>query len=74
MKVAVQFVMTPRLLDIKDAATYLGVSEWTVRAWIADGLIKPIDLPTVRKTREKNRRLLFDTKSLDAFVDARRSA
>ena len=71
MKVAVQFVVTPRLLDIKDAAAYLGVSEWSLRSWIADGLIKPIELPSVSKTREKNRRLLFDVKSLDVFVDSR---
>lgn len=74
MKARVYFVVQPRLLDIKGAAAYLSVSEWTLRAWMADGFIEPVTLPTVRKSAEKNRRLLFDVRSLDAFVDARRQA
>lgn len=74
MKSRVHFVVQPRLLDIKDAASYLSVSEWTLRSWMQDGLIGPVELPSVRKTREKNRRLLFDVQALDAFVNTRRRA
>lgn len=74
MKSRIHFVVTPRLLDIQSAAVYLSVSEWTLRSWIADGLLAPVELPSVRNKREKNRRLLFDRLALDSFVDARRSA
>jgi len=71
VKARIHFVVTPRLLDIASSAAYLGVSEWTLRSWVEDGLLSPVDLPAVRRTRDKNRRLLFDIKALDVFCDSR---
>lgn len=65
----------PRLLDVSATAAYLGgVSTWTVRALVADGHLRPVRLPSVRHQGENGRRLLFDRRDLDAFVDARRHA
>lgn len=77
--------LTPRLLDIEAAAAYLGgVSTWTLRSWMADGLLQPVKLPGVkpsefnrskgRQQKETNRRLLFDRLDLDAFIESRRGA
>lgn len=72
MKSRVHFVVQPRLMSLPDSARYLGVSEWSLRSWMEDGLIEPVNLPSVRKTQEKNRRLIFDRLDLEAFADARR--
>ena len=62
--------LPPRLLDVKAAARYLGgLSIWTVRALVADGHIRPVELPSVRRPGERSRRLLFDRVDLDAAVD-----
>lgn len=52
--------LCPRLLDVKQAGAYLGVSPWTVRelAWRGE-------LPEVRI----GRRLLFDIRDLDGLVE-----
>lgn len=54
-------VQTVRLLPLKAAAAYLGISPWTLRrlAW-------QNTVPVVRLSR----RLLFDLKDLDALVEA----
>jgi excisionase family DNA binding protein len=49
-----------RLLTLKDAAAYLGVSVWTVRDLVSKG-----KLPVVRLTR----RLHFDRQDLDHMID-----
>jgi hypothetical protein len=68
--------VTPRLLNIKGAAEYLGgISEWTVRSFVADGHLHPVRLPQVGANRsrgENGRRLLFCIRDLDAFIDSRR--
>jgi hypothetical protein len=56
----------PRLLDLKDAANYLGVSDWTVRKLMAQGHVHPVRLPGVC-------RLLFDVRGLDQLVERQRS-
>ncbi len=61
--------MTPRLLDAKAAAAYLSVSHWTIRAYVEQGALTPVRLPAVRRVGEDSRRLLFDVRDLDAFVD-----
>ena len=50
----------PRLLGIRDAAAYLGLSHWTLRDLVWRG-----DLAEVRI----GRRLLFDQKDLDALIE-----
>ena len=66
--------LAPRLLDVHSAATYLGVSIWTVRGWVADGHLIPVELPPLRpregdRRKARLRRLLFDREALDRFVD-----
>jgi hypothetical protein len=41
--------MNPRLLDAKAAAAYLGVSHWTIRAYVEKGDLTPVRLPAVRR-------------------------
>jgi hypothetical protein len=64
-----------RLLDVAATAEYLGgISVWTVRAFIADGYLRPVRLPACHRTGSNNRRLLFDRRDLDKFIDERRHA
>ena len=51
-----------RLLGLKEAAGYLGVSPWTLRELVWRG-----DLPRIRLPRV--RRLLFDLTDLDRLVE-----
>jgi hypothetical protein len=51
-----------RLWGLQEAATYLGVSPWSVRELVWRG-----DLPTVRLPHV--RRLLFDARDLAALVE-----
>jgi excisionase family DNA binding protein len=51
--------LTPRLLSQKEAATYLGISYWTLRDLLFRG-----ELPTVRIRR----RVLIDRADLERYV------
>jgi hypothetical protein len=67
-----------RLLDIKGAAEYLGVSHWTVRDYIASGKIRTVPMPALTprdgdRPRASMRRVLVDRVDLDAFVDSLKS-
>lgn len=53
--------IAPRLLDAKDAAHYLGISETTLRT---------LRLPVLRIGRA----VRFDVKDLDAYVETLRGA
>lgn len=56
-----------RLLTLREAAAYLGVSYWTVRSWIESGRLPHVRLP--------GRRLLrIDRADLDRLVEACRVA
>lgn len=44
-----------RLLDLKNAAGYLGVSEWTVRDWVAVGVLPSVRLPVVRLNKGRRK-------------------
>ena len=61
--------MNPRLVDVKGAAFHLSVSTWTIRAYVEQGKLTPVRLPAVRGVKADCRRLLFDVRDLDAFVD-----
>ena len=50
----------PRLLSQQDAASYLGISYWTVR-----DLVFRHEIPHMKI----GRRILVDQKDLDAYVD-----
>jgi excisionase family DNA binding protein len=53
---------SPRLLSLKQAADYLGLTPWTIRERIWAG-----DLPVVRF--RGGRKLWLDSNDLDAFVE-----
>jgi hypothetical protein len=58
----------PRLLDLKAAAAYLGVSPWTVRDLEANGTLQRISIP-LGPGRDL-RKLLFDRQDLDQLIDS----
>jgi len=67
----------PRLLTMQAAAIYLGVSYWTVRDWLLQGLIPSVRLPPLKpregeRPKQTLRRTLIDRADLDAFIDARK--
>jgi len=49
-----------RLLSVKEAAEYLGISQWTMRGLGWNGEIPEVKI---------GRRVLFDREDLDAFVE-----
>jgi hypothetical protein len=67
----------PRLLNMRQAAAYLGCSFWTARDYILQGLIPVVDLPPLRpregdRGRKTLRRVLVDRADLDAFIESRK--
>ena len=69
--------IAPRLLNMRQAAEYLGCSFWTARDYILQGLIPVVELPPLRpregeRPRRTLRRVLVDRADLDTFIDARK--
>jgi hypothetical protein len=67
----------PRLLNMRQAAEYLGCSFWTARDYILQGLIPVVNMPPLRaregdRQRKTLRRVLVDRADLDAFIEARK--
>lgn len=60
--------IAPRLLDLRTAAAYLGVSDWTVRDLEAAGTLRRVRIPL--PNHGELRKLLFDRTDLDRLVDA----
>jgi hypothetical protein len=58
----------PRLLDLKGAAAYLGVSPWTIRDLEANGMLRRVNVPSGQG--RDLRKLLFDRQDLDHLVEA----
>ena len=54
--------LLPRLLPLKDAAIYLGLSTWALRERIWSGLLPFVRYPGGRK-------LFLDLQDLDRFID-----
>jgi len=63
--------LLPRLLDLKAAAAYLGVSAWTVRDLEASGTLRRVSIP-LGPGRDL-RKLLFDRRDLDLLVETWKS-
>ena len=63
--------LMPRLLDVRGAAAYLGVSTWTIRDLDTAGR-----LPRVRLTLADRecRRVLFDVRDLDRLIEVSKDA
>lgn len=60
-------VCPPRLLGMKGAAAYLGISTWQVRGMVGAGILRPVRLPVAPGAEV--RRHLFDRADLDALVE-----
>ena len=58
----------PRLLDLKGAAAYLGVSPWTIRDLESRGTLRRVNVPL--GMGKDLRKLLFDREDLDQLVDS----
>lgn len=63
-----QGASAPRLLDLRATATYLGVSDWTVRDLDAAGVLRRVCIPL--PGGRDLRKLLFDRADLDRLIDA----
>jgi len=59
--------LQPRLLDLKAAAAYLGVSSWTVRDLETNGTLRRVSMPS--GAGRELRKLLFDRQDLDRLVE-----
>ena len=60
----------PRLLDLKSAATYLGLSYWTVRDLVLAGRLPSVKIPCPRSGDGRTiRRILEDRHDLDDFIE-----
>jgi hypothetical protein len=57
---------TARLLGLTAAAAYVGMSTWTLRGWLADGVLHRVRLP--RPGGGEIERLLIDVADLDRLV------
>lgn len=69
--------VAPRLLNMREAAEYLGCSFWTARDYILQGLVPVVALPPLRpregsRPRKTLRRVLVDRMDLDAFIEERK--
>jgi excisionase family DNA binding protein len=53
----------PRLLGVREAGAYLGVSPFTIRNMVRDGRLPVVHVPGLT-------RVLLDIKDLDGLVDA----
>lgn len=69
-----------RLLNLHEAARYLGLSYWTMRDYVLDGIIARVELPCSRFRNRKGavirragdrgtRRILIDRTDLDKLVE-----
>ena len=59
-----------RLLNLYQAAEYLGVSYWTVRGLIDASALPAVRLPAPRSDGQHMRRVLVDVKDLDHLIDS----
>jgi hypothetical protein len=57
----------PRLLGLAQAAAYVGLSPWTIRDYLAAGILKRVELPSA--THGTTRRVLLDRADLDQLVE-----
>jgi len=65
------------MLNMRQAAAYLGCSFWTARDYILQGLIPAVEMPPLRaregdRQRKTLRRVLVDRADLDAFIESRK--
>lgn len=56
------------LVDVRQAASMLGVSVWTVREYVAAGDLATVKLPSTKGTAPRSRRVLISVDDLRAFI------
>lgn len=61
-----------RLVGIAEAAEYCNVSRWTMRAWIAKGLVPFVALPSGTANDADFRDKKIDLNDLDALIDQKK--
>ena len=67
--------LPPRLLDVRAAGRYLGLSYWTVRDLIFAGTLSTVKFPCPRAGDGRViRRVLIDRRDLDALIEEHREA
>jgi excisionase family DNA binding protein len=69
----------PRLLALKEAAEYLGISYWLIRDWVIDGTLRPVRLPGSRLKKQGRlianskdhamRKIMVDRNDLDQLIE-----
>ena len=64
--------VVPRLLDLHVSASYLGLSQWTVRTLEQQGILKRVRVPL--PNHGELRKLLFDRQDLDNLINAWKDA
>jgi hypothetical protein len=69
--------IAPRLLNMRAAATYIGVSYWSLRDYVMAGHLRAVQLPALvpregGRSGRVLRRILIDVRDLDAFIDAQK--
>ncbi len=63
----------PRLLNLLNAARYLDVSIWSLREWVALGIVPRIRIPlpnTEKRRGGEMRRVLVDRADLDRLIES----
>jgi hypothetical protein len=70
--------VSPRLLSLRQMASYLGCSYWTARDWVLAGVVPAVELPPLRpregeRPRRTLRRVLVDREDLDRLIEARKA-
>lgn len=71
-------VVHPRLLSLRQAAAYVGVSYWLLRDYVIDGTLKPVRLPGSRLKKDGRlianskdhamRKIMIDREDLDKLI------
>jgi hypothetical protein len=61
-------------VDVRRAAEMLGVSSWSVRAFIANGDLPVVKLPAVRGGESSRARVLILVEDLKRFAERHREA
>jgi hypothetical protein len=56
------------LVDVRQAASMLGVSVWTVREYVAAGDLATVKLPSTKGAAQRSRRVLISVDDLRAFI------
>lgn len=63
---------TKRLFTLHEAAHYIAVSYWTMRAYVIRGFLPYVQFPSSKGKKSQYRRWLIDKQDLDRFIETHR--